>query len=270
MALAIYPLNLSPATLGQNYDTNAQPITAVGGVAPYTWSISGSLPVGLTFSASTASTAIIAGRPLVADQYQSSGDLAATLPPAFVPVLANPSTFTISVADSTPVTPLTATQAYTINVGVFSEDETISVFEMLSATYVGDYYIVLSDLGTRNVKIGDIGNAAFGGVRLVINAYLNSMTNGMLRRLRQYVTEWDRIKLIVQKQKAGSVDGVTGIFNDFQEKKMALLLLAKTCLPAYSRAEIEARQAHHGGSDFTGNITGNSNGSGFGTATLER
>jgi len=263
MALAIYPLQLSPAALGQNYDTTQTPITAVGGTAPYTWSISGNLPVGVSFDTSTA---IIAGRPLVADQYSSPSNVAIPAPP-FVPSVENPSTFTISVTDSAAQT---ATQQYTIPVGLFCEDETISIYEMLKACYGSDWYIVMSDLGTRTVRIGDIGNAAFGGIRLTINAYLNSYTQGMVRRMRGYVEEYDRIKLIVQEQKNGSVDGITGINNSFKEKVMKLLELVKTILPAMTRAEVEARLGHQGGSDFTGTVTGGMNGSGFGTATLER
>lgn len=265
MALAIYPLYLSPASLGQDYDTSSQPITAVGGVAPYSFSVSGNLPVGISFNTATAT---IAGRPLVADQYANNGAAGGLTGPAFIPVLANPSTFTISVTDSTTPIPLTASITYTLPVGVFSEDEALSVYEMLGAAYGSDWYIVLADMGTRQIKIGDIGNAAFGGVRLIINAYLNSSTQGMLRRLREYITEFDKIKLIVQKQINGSVDGITGINNSFQEKKQALLLLAKSVLPAYSRAEVDARFAHKGGSDFTGNITGS--GSTGGSVTLQR
>ena len=273
MPLAIYPLTLSPAAVGYDYDTSHQPITAVGGVAPYTWSVSGDLPVGLSFNGTLSQpnnvTAAIAGRPYVADQYTNPSNV--VVPgPSFVPYVVNPSTFTVSVTDSTTPVALTATQQYTIPVGLFGEDETISIYEMLKACYGSDWYIVMSDLGTRTIRIGDIGNAAFGGIRLCINAYLNSYTNGMVRRMRKYIEEFDKIKLIVQEQKNGSVDGVTGINNSFKEKVMKLLEIVKTILPAMSRAEVEARQAHHGGSDFTGSVTGAMNGSGFGSATLER
>jgi hypothetical protein len=266
MAINIYPLNLSPAALGVAYNTGSiQPITAVGGTPPYTWSIiSGSLPVGLNLITSGTQAGQITGVPLVADQYSAGSGPPTT--PAWSPLLVNPSTFTLKATDSTAAT---ATIVYNIPVGLFNEEECISIFEMLKACWTSDWYIVMSDIGTRTVKIGDIGNAAFGSIRLAINAYLNNMTFGETKRLRTYIREFDILKLQVQNQKNGSVDGLTGVSYFPQEKLMKLLELSKTVLPAYSNAEVSARFAHHGGSGYTGTVTGSGQGNG-GFVTLSR
>lgn len=253
MAIQIYPLQLSPATLNQQYQS--EPIMAIGGTAPYTFSIlSGNLPLGINADTSATSPnqqLVLAGKALIPDQYTSSGGPAIN-GPAFVPVIANPSTFVVQARDNLGET---ATIQYTIPVGVYSEDEAISVFEMLKACYGSDWYIVMSDMGTRNVKIGDIGNAAFGGIRLVINAYLNSQTQGMIRRLRYYIRQFDRLKLLTSVQKNGELAGIKGIDFAFEDKLAKVLENSKTVLPAYTRSEVEARFGHMGGSDFTGSIT---------------
>ena len=257
MSIQIYPLQLSPTTLGMDYQSET--IMAIGGTAPYRFVVSGQLPPGVFANTAVTSQLTLAGRPVLADQYANSGG--AGLPvlsgPAYVPVLQNPSTFTVTVTDAVAAT---ATQVYTLPVGVLSEDEAISVYEMLKACYGSDWYIVMSDMGTRTIKIGDIGNAGFGGIRLVINAYLNSSTAGMIKRQRKYIREFDRLKLLVQEQSNASVSGITGINYSFKEKLMKLLELAKTTLPACTRAEVEARQAHGGGSDFTSTVTGGKSG----------
>lgn len=270
MAVAIYPLQLSPSALGLNYTSEV--IQAVGGVAPYTFQVTGDLPPGIFANIVIPNQLTLAGRPVIADQYASSGGVTPILQsPAFVPVLVNPSTFTVTVTDSTPVTPLTASISYTLPVGVYNEDEAISAYEMLKANYSSDWYIVMGDMGTRNIKIGDIGNAGFGGIRLVINAYLNSQTAGEVKRMRYYIRQFDRYKLVVQEQKDGSVEGITGINLSFQQKLCKILELSKSCLPAYTRAEVEARQAHKGGSDFTGSITAGPGGTGSaGSVRLSR
>ena len=47
---------------------------------------------------------------------------------------------------------------------------------------------------------------------------------------------------------------------DWERKLQKLLGLVKTCLPALTRAEVEAREAHHGGSDSTGSVAGGNRG----------
>ena len=133
MSLALYPLQLSPAAVGQGYVMGAQPLTPVGGVAPFTWSVSaGSLPVGLDLNTAAGGTgktsAVIEGTPRVADQY--------TYPPQTqIPSLVNPSTFEITVTDSSSP-PQSVTMQYTMPVGVFSERQAISIYEMLDAFHV--------------------------------------------------------------------------------------------------------------------------------------
>ena len=57
LPLAITTSNLASGTTGSNYQSLLQ---ATGGIAPYTWSITGSLPAGLSLSATTG---IISGSP---------------------------------------------------------------------------------------------------------------------------------------------------------------------------------------------------------------
>ena len=252
-ALAIYPETLPPAALGQQYLTKDQPLTAVGGVGTVTFSItSGALPPGLTLNTSIAGQAYIEGQPRVADCYGYT-------PTTVLPYVKNPSTFTITATDSSSP-PQTASNEYTIPVGVFSEDHAISIYEMLNAVYGTDWYIVMSDLGTRMIRIGDLGSPAFGGLRLMVNCYLNKMTPGMIKRLKGYIKTFDEIKLIAQKQQGGNIGPITGIDMDWERKLQKLLGLVKTCLPALTRAEVEAREAHHGGSDSTGSVAGGNRG----------
>jgi hypothetical protein len=87
------PIVISPATLPQGMVGLAftTTVTASGGLAPYTFSVStGTLPAGLTLAAGTG---IISG----------------------TPTASGPSTFTIKVADSETV-PQIATQTYTVTI----------------------------------------------------------------------------------------------------------------------------------------------------------
>jgi large repetitive protein len=91
---ATSPITVSPATLPNPSVPTAysQTLTASGGIAPYTFGLaSGTLPPGLTLS--------------------SSGLISGT------PTQSGPHTFTVSVTDSTPVTPLTTNKSYTVTVG---------------------------------------------------------------------------------------------------------------------------------------------------------
>jgi hypothetical protein len=241
--ISICPLLLSPATLGQPYsDPDAPQLVATGGTAPYTWSVSvGSLPPGLALS----SGGVIAGVPVVADQYQ----FAAT---EQYPTVANPCTFTVTATDAHAVT---GSLQYTLPVGLFSEDETISVYEMLGAVYPSDYYVLMDAQGSRYLRIGNIASNAWGGIRLVINCYLAQMSRGQARRLREHIEEWDRIKLVAQRQNNGSVDGITGITHDWEEKRKLLLALVKTILPVITRAEYEAKEQRGGPRDSVGSIS---------------
>jgi hypothetical protein len=87
------PIVISPATLPQGEVglVYTSTITASGGLAPYTFTVStGSLPAGVSLSASTGA---LSGTPT------TSGSV----------------TFTVKVADSETI-PLTATQSYTVNI----------------------------------------------------------------------------------------------------------------------------------------------------------
>jgi len=86
--IKIAPATLPDGTVGVAY---SQPLTATGGTAPYTWSISaGTLPAGLALDTATG---IISG----------------------TPTTAGASNFTVSVSDSA-TTPRTASLAYTITI----------------------------------------------------------------------------------------------------------------------------------------------------------
>ena len=254
MPIQVFPQFLSPATLNYAYNTQDQPITAIGGTPPYTYGITGNLPVGLVFYPDSA---LIIGKPMVADQYSINQENFAPGPDSFIPntyqpVIKNPSTFTVTATDSLAAT---GSATYTIQVGVFTEEQCISIFEMLRAAYDLDWYLVMSDMGTRNVRIGDIGTAGEGGLRMMLNAILSIFTQGMIRRMKFYISEWDKVKLIYQEQKNGGVEGITGInMNWAKDKKTGILELVKTILPAYTRSEVLARQGHKGGSDFTGSV----------------
>jgi YVTN family beta-propeller protein len=122
--LNIAPSTISittPTTLPNGAQGSVYPgvtLAAAGGVAPYTWS--GTLPFGLSLNPSTGA---ISGTPT------SSG---------------GPSTFTIGVTDSTPVTPLTTSELFSLTVG-----STISVTpSALPSTVVGTTFTANSPLAT--------------------------------------------------------------------------------------------------------------------------
>jgi hypothetical protein len=245
MPLALYPLQLSPAALGQQYRGNLDsPLTPVGGTAPYTLAVSaGALPVGLSLNGTQG---LIQGTPRVADAYDYK-------PTTAIPFVVNPSTFTITATDSLGAT---ASNEYTLPVGVFSELQSISIYEMLDAAYGFDYYVVMSDMGSREIRIGDIGSPAFGGLRLVTNALLAQFTSGMIEVMLQHIHEWDMIKRIFMDQQGGSVSDVTGLNNKIGDRKSGLLRRFKNLLPAYTLAEVNARKNHGGGMDITSTQAG--------------
>ena len=244
MTLALYPLQLSPATLGQPYSNNDAPLTPVGGTAPYTLALTaGALPVGLSLGTPAG---LIVGTPRVADQYDYK-------PTTAIPFVVNPSTFTITVTDHAGAT---ASVQYTMPVGIFSERQAISIYEMLCACYSQDYYVVMNDMGSRQMRIGDIGSPAFGGLRIITNALLSQFTSGMVDVMLEHIHEWDQIKRIFQNQENGSVSDITGLSSKIGDRKSGLFMRLKTILPAYTLAEVKARQNHGGGNDFTGDVAG--------------
>ncbi len=255
--ITVLPLQLGPATVNHNY-TQPQPFLAIGGVAPYTFSVTGNLPIGMILNGAS-----LLGSPAIADQYnvtQSNFAPGAVTPNTYVPIIVNPSTFTITATDSLGHT---GSQVYTLPVGIFTESQAISISEMLRASYDLDWYIAMSSMGTRNMRIGDIGNAGEGGLRLMINAMLSMFTIGMQERLKQYIHEWDKLKLLCQTQTNGGVQGITGVNMVWENKKKLLLELVKTILPAYTLNEIRARDGHGGGSDSISGISGNGGGGGI-------
>ena len=62
------PLQITPVTPPVNleFDAVSWPLSATGGVAPYTWSEAGALPTGVTFNTTTG---LISGTPTVSGQY---------------------------------------------------------------------------------------------------------------------------------------------------------------------------------------------------------
>ncbi|GAB3385469.1 hypothetical protein GCM10027432_18220 [Lysobacter fragariae] len=93
IAPATSPLTVSPASLPTPNVSVAynQTLTTSGGTAPYSYALSGgTLPPGLSLS--------------------TGGTISGT------PTASGPHTFSILVTDSTPVTPLTATKSYTVNI----------------------------------------------------------------------------------------------------------------------------------------------------------
>jgi hypothetical protein len=94
-ALTVTPTTLPPATVGTAY---SQKFTAAGGKAPYTFALTGSLPAGFTF---TASTATIAGTAAAAE----TGSFTITVTDASSRTVSLPLTLTAS------ATPLTVTPA---------------------------------------------------------------------------------------------------------------------------------------------------------------
>ena len=250
--LALYPMQLSPGAVGQRYVMVDQPLTPVGGVGPFTWALTGNLPPGLSLNTnsagSDASSAVIEGTPRVADQYNYA-------PVTVMPEIVNPSTFTIAVTDSS-TPPLVASRQYTIPVGVFSERQAISIYEMLCACYSQDYYVVMNDMGSREIRIGDLGSPAFGGLRMITNALLSAFTQGMIEVMLEHIREWNQVKRIFMDQAGGSVSDITGLNNKIGDRKAGLFMRLKTILPAYTMAEVRARQNKGGGNDFTGSVAG--------------
>ena len=239
MTLALYPLTISPAAIGQPYNNMDAPLTPVGGTAPYTLALTaGALPPGLSFDDTHG---FIVGTPHVSDQYDYK-------PTTAIPYVVNPSTFTITATDSLGAT---ASVQYTMPVGIFNELQAISIYEMLDAAYGFDYYVVMSDMGSREMRIGDIGSPAFGGLRLVTNAMLAQFTQGMIEVMLQHIHEWDMIKRIFMDQQGGGVSDITGLNNKISDRKSGLLRRFKNLLPAYTKAEVEARRGHGGGMDIT-------------------
>jgi hypothetical protein len=141
-------------------------------------------------------------------------------------------------------------------VGIFSERQSISIYEMLDAAYGFDYYVVMSDMGSREMRIGDIGSPAFGGLRLVTNALLSQFTQGMVDVMLEHIREWDMIKRIFVDQNQGNVGDIGGLNNKIGDRKSGLLRRFKNLLPAYTLAEVKARQAHGGGMDITSTKAG--------------
>lgn len=248
MTLALYPLQLSPATLGQLYSNGDTPLTPVGGTGPYTLAITaGALPIGMSLGTPQG---LITGTPRVADQYNYA-------PTTAIPYIVNPATFTVTVTDSLLAI---ASNQYTIPVGIFSERQAISIYEMLCACYSQDYYVVMNDMGSRQMRIGDLGTPAFGGLRMITNALLSQFTKGMVETMLEHIREWNQIKRIFVDQQGGAVSDITGLNAKIGDRKAGLFMRLKTILPAYSLAEVRARQNHGGGNDFTGSVAGSGGG----------
>lgn len=257
MALAIYPLSLSPASIVVPY--TSEPIIPYGGVAPYHWTFSGDLPLGITLNDETVKNAtqvVLSGKPVIPDQYSQEETSS--------PRILNPSTFTLSVTDSTPTTPQVASITYTIPVYKFTEAECISTMQLISAVYqivagsnfAQNYYMQISEMGTRTIKIGDIGDPVYGGITNAVNAYLSYFTFGQCKALREVICLWDGLKFQTQTQMNGSVGPITGLSNDPEKARQQLIGIAKSLLPCFTRAEIDARFNRGGGSDSVGSATG--------------
>lgn len=251
MAIALYPLGISPCAVGLDFASD--PIVPVGGTGPYTWGVTGAMPPGLYLNTATPGQVQVSGRALVADQYVND-------PFKSIPEIKNPSTYTITVTDSLSAT---ASVTYTQPVFLFSESECISVYEMLAAAYqpqdptLSNFYVCMSNMGTQALNIGEIGAMLFGSLTLIINAYLNNFTQGMSKRLREYLCTWDKIKATSQSQDHGAVgNSITGLSNSWEVKRQLVLRLFKSIMPVFTKAEIDARNAHGGGSDSTGSTTG--------------
>ena len=272
MALSLYPNStisnnvgpqLTPATLNQPYTNQQQPFVATGGTSPYTYAVtSGNLPPGITLATTTTAggEGILNGVPRICDQYQIGIN-------AQVPIIQNASTFTITVTDALAAT---ASVTYTLPVSLFSEPECLTIYEMLRAVYNTDYYIMMDTMGTRQVKIGDIGSAQYGPIRLIINSYLNGFTQGMVDRMRYYICQFDRIKLAAQRQKDGGVPGITGISYNFDDKQMKILEFVKSLLPVFTLNEANSKVRAEGPSDSMRILGGAVGGSGPGFVTLVR
>ena len=242
MSITVYPLQLSPASLGKPYsDPEAPQLVASGGTAPYTWTISaGALPAGLSLSTG----GVIAGVPGLADQYVYATG-------AQYPTILNAATFTVLATDAAHVT---GSREYTLPVGLFTEDETISIYEMLGAIYPTDYYVMMDSQGTRYLRIGNIGSSAWGGIRLIINCYLFTMTAGQVRRMRKHIERWDKIKYIALEQNNGAVSDITGLSNNWENERKLLLANVKILLPVIDKAEYAAKEARGGPRDSVGSV----------------
>ena len=254
MSIEVYPLNLSPATLGKAYsDPDAPQLVATGGTAPYTWAVSaGALPAGLSLS----TAGILAGVPVLADQYvYATGQQ--------YPTISNQAAFTVRATDALGAV---GTRDFTLPVGLFSEDETISIYEMLGAIYPTDYYVIMDSQGTRYLRIGNIASSAWGGIRLIINCYLFSMTRGQVRRMREHIHKWDKIKMIALEQTNGAVSDITGLNNNWENERKLLLALVTVLLPVITKAAYEAKEARGGPRDSVGSVSGGRGGG----VTLQR
>ena len=255
MSVTVYPLELSPATLGQPYsDPDAPQLVATGGTAPYTWAVTvGALPAGLSLNPTTG---VIAGAPVLADQYvYATGQQ--------YPTIIQQASFTVTATDDAAAT---GSRAYTLPVGLFSEDETISIYEMLGAVYPSDWYVMMDNQGTRYLRIGNIASSQWGGIRLIINCYLFSMKRGEVKRMREHIVKWDRIKNIALEQTNGAVSDITGLNNNWENERKLLLANVKVLLPVMTRADYEAKENRGGPRDSVGSVSGGRGGG----VTLQR
>ena len=255
MSVTVYPLELSPATLGQPYsDPDAPQLVATGGAAPYTWAVTlGALPPGLSLNPTTG---VIAGAPVLADQYVYAAG-------AQYPTISQQASFTVTATDDAAAT---GSRAYTLPVGLFSEDEAVSIHEMLDAVYVSDYYVMMDNQGTRYLRIGNVLPGQWGGIRLIINCYLQNMSRGVVKRMRQHIRKWDKISGIALEQNNGAVADITGLNNNWEKERELLLRKVKVLLPVKTRAECDARDNRGGGNDSVGSVSGGRGGG----VTLQR
>ena len=244
MSVTVYPLQLSPGALGTPYsDPDAPQLVATGGTAPYTWAVSaGALPAGLSLHPTTG---VIAGVPVLADQYVYAVGQQ-------YPTISHQAAFTITATDDAAAT---GSQAYTLPIGLFTEDETISIFEMLGAVYPSDWYIMMDSQGTRYLRIGNIASSQWGGIRLIINCYLFGMTRGAVRRMREHVVKWDKIKNIALEQTNGAVSDITGLNNNWENERKLLLANVKVLLPVMTKAECDAKDNRGGPRDSIGSVS---------------
>jgi len=130
-ALTISPATLPNGTVGTAYN---QTLTASGGTAPYSFSVSaGTLPAGLTLSAA----GVISGTPTTAQAY----------------------TFTVSVTDAS-VPQKSGTQAYTVTISGGGNNPNITSIAPTSA-YVGQTIVITgtkfgATIGTSTLTIGGV------------------------------------------------------------------------------------------------------------------
>ena len=129
--LAIGPQNVAPGEVwvpgvsGVNSPTYAQTFTALNGTGPYTWTIGGNLPPGVTVS--TVNTNELIGSPTAAGQYN----------------------ITVQVTDTT--TLQTASANYTIHIGTNNASNTGLVYGSYTCYYQGH-----KDDGTAEAMVWDM------------------------------------------------------------------------------------------------------------------